>query len=82
MDGGDGALVEGAWREPAAPDGALTSRRLGALSLIVRSGDSLTIDVEDPDGPARLSLERDGAGWRGTLERNGGATPVLMAPLG
>lgn len=82
MDGGDGALVEGAWREPAAPDGALTSRRLGALSLIVRSGDSLTIDVEDPDGPARLSLERDGAGWRGTLERNGVATPVLMAPLG
>ena len=82
MDGGDGALVEGAWREPAAPDGALTSRRLGALSLIVRSGDSLTIDVEDPDGQARLNLERDGAGWRGTMERNGVATPVVMAPFG
>src|SRR5690606_9432710 len=24
MDRGDGALVEGAWREPSAPDGALT----------------------------------------------------------
>ena len=82
MDGGDGALVEGAWREPAAPDGAMTSRRLGALSLIVRSGDDLTIDVDDPDGPARLNLERHGPGWRGTLERNGTTTPVVMAPLG
>ena len=82
MDRGDGALVEGAWREPSAPDGALTSRRLGALSLVVRTGDDLTIDVEDPDDPARLSLERDGAGWRGTLERNGTTTPVVMAPFG
>ena len=80
MDRGDGALVEGAWRAPTAPDAALTGRRLGALSLIVRSGETLTIDVEDPNGPARLSLERDGAHWRGTLERNGAATPVVMAP--
>lgn len=82
MDRGDGALVEGAWREPSAPDGALTSRRLGALSLVVRSGDDLTIDVDDPDSPARLRLERDGAGWRGILERNGRTTPVTMAPFG
>jgi hypothetical protein len=82
MDRGDGALVEGAWREPSAPDGALTSRRLGALSLVVRSGDDLTIDVDDPDSPARLRLERDGAGWRGILERNGRTTPVVMAPFG
>lgn len=82
MDRGDGALVEGAWREPTAPDAALTSRRLGALSLVVRSGESLTIDVDDPDGPGRLRLERDGARWRGTLERNGTTTPVVMAPLG
>ena len=82
MDRGDGALVEGAWREPTAPEAALTSRRLGALSLVVRSGETLIIDMDDPDGSARLSLERDGAGWRGTLERNGATTPVVMAPLG
>jgi hypothetical protein len=82
MDRGDGALVEGAWREPSAPEGALTSRRLGALSLVVRSGDDLTIDVDDPDSPTRLRLERDGAGWRGILERNGRTTPVVMAPFG
>ncbi len=82
MDRGDGALVEGAWREPTAPDAALTSRRLGALSLVVRSGETLTIEVDDPDGPGRLSLERDGAHWRGTLQRNDATTPVVMAPLG
>jgi len=82
MDRGDGALVDGAWREPTAPDAALTSRRLGALSLVVRSGETLTIEVDDPDGPGRLSLERDGAHWRGTLQRNGATTPVVMAPLG
>ena len=82
MDRGDGALVEGAWREPTAPGAALTSRRLGALSLVVRSGETLTIDMDDPDGSARLDLERDGAGWRGTLERNGTTTPVVMAPFG
>ena len=82
MDRCDGALVEGAWREPSAPEAALTSRRLGALSLVVRSGETLTIDMDDPDGSARLDLERHGAGWRGTLERNGTTTPVVMAPLG
>lgn len=80
MDRGDGALVEGAWREPAAPNAALTSRRLGALSLVVRSGETLTIEVSDPDGPARLSLERDGAHWRGTLQRGDAALPVIMTP--
>ena len=80
MDRGDGALVEGAWRQPSAPDAALASHRLGALSLVVRSGSTLTIDVDDPDGAARLILEPDGARWRGTLERGGRATPVVMAP--
>ncbi|MEH6664513.1 MAG: hypothetical protein V7678_06650 [Brevundimonas sp.] len=80
MDRGDGSLVEGAWREPSAPGAALTSRRLGALSLVVRSGETLTIDVDDPDGPARLSLQRDGAGWRGTLQRGGAETAVIMTP--
>ena len=82
IDRGDGALVEGAWRAPSAPGAALASRRLGALSLIVRSGETLTIEAQGPDGPARLSLERDGNAWRGTLEQNGDATPVIMAPLG
>ena len=81
MDRGDGALVAGAWREPTAPNAALTSRRLGALSLVVRSGETLTIEVADPDGPARLSLQREGARWRGTLERDGSTTPVVMAPF-
>lgn len=82
MDRGDGALVEGAWREPQAPDAAMTSRRLGALSLVMRAGETLTIEVDDPDGAARLSLEQEGAQWRGTLERGGTATPVVMAPIG
>lgn len=79
MDRGDGALVEGAWREPPALDAA-AGRRLGALNLVVRSGDALTIEVEDPDGPVHLRLARDGGRWRGTLERNGGAEAVVMAP--
>ncbi len=80
MDRGDGAMVEGAWREPVAPGAALTSRRLGALSRVVRAGETLTLDVDDPDGPARLSLQRDGAQWRGTLQRGDTALPVVMAP--
>lgn len=82
MDRGDGALVEGAWREPQAPDAAMTSRRLGALSLVMRANETLTIETDAPDGAARLSLERDGARWRGTLERGGTTIPVVMESIG
>lgn len=80
-DRGNGGLVEGAWRDLAAPDAALAGRRLGALGLVTRSGDTLTIDV-DEHGGARLRLDRDGGRWRGTLERDGRTLPVTMTPHG